>query len=76
MKELELKIKMLELKTKRAETGIPVSDTDDIVHPHHVEKMHEAAKVYDLASRRNAAPKRIVRGPDGKASHIVTDFQE
>ena len=51
-------------------------DEADFVHPHHIEKMHAAAKVYDLASRRNAAPKRIVRGPDGKASHIVTDFQE
>ena len=77
MKELELKIKMLELKTKRTEVGAKAEpDEDSFVHPHHVEKMHEAAKVYDLASRRNAAPKRIVRGPDGKASHIVTDFQE
>jgi hypothetical protein len=40
------------------------------------EHIVKAANAIDLASRRNAAPKRIVRGPDGRATHVVTDFQE
>ncbi len=40
------------------------------------EHIVRAAQAIDLASRRNAAPKRIVRGPDGKAQHIITEFQE
>jgi hypothetical protein len=40
------------------------------------EHIVKAAQAIDLASRRNAAPKRIIRGPDGKAEHIITDFQE
>lgn len=80
MKQMELRMKELELEGKKydaakpgpnGEPGIPIKhDTS------HLEKIAEAAKIFDLASRRNAAPKRIVRGPDGKASHVVTDFQE
>ncbi len=48
-----------------------------VIHPHlALKQISEAAQVFDLASKRNAAPKRIVRGPDGKATHVVTEFQE
>ena len=80
MKKMELRMKEIELEGKKyeaakpgpnGEPGIPIKhDTS------HLEKIAEAAKIFDLASRRNAAPKRIVRGPDGKASHVITDFQE
>ena len=84
MRQLELRMKELEFHSKRIEAGQKAmeageeggSDSDGI-HPHMaLNQIAEAAKVFDMASRRNAAPKRIVRGPDGKASHILTDFQE
>jgi len=84
MREIELQMKQLEFHGKRLEAGQAAmehnsegeSDSDGI-HPHMaLKQIAEAAKVFDLASKRNAAPRRIVRGPDGKASHVVTDFQE
>lgn len=82
MKEIELEMKRIEFHTKmnapkegaEGDDGSPASVG---IHPHMaLNQIAEAAKVFDMASRRNAAPKRIVRGPDGKASHVVTDFQE
>lgn len=40
------------------------------------EHIVKAAQAIDLASRRNAAPKKIHRGTDGKATHITTEFAE
>lgn len=82
MKELELKIKMLDFSSKRVEAGQAAMEAgkegDEVgVHPHMaLQQIAEAAKVFDLASKRNAAPREIKRGPDGKATHIVTNFQE
>jgi len=82
MKEIEFEIKKLEFHSKRIEASMPKegesSGTDsDGIHPHMaLHQIAEAAKVFDIASRRNAAPKVIHRGPDGKASHITTEFQE
>jgi hypothetical protein len=78
MKEMELEMKRLEFHAKMNEPmeGEEGEGTTK-VHPHlALNQIAEAAKVFDLASKRNAAPRRIVRGPDGKASHVVTDFQE
>jgi hypothetical protein len=82
MKEIELKIKMLDFNSKRVEAAQSAAEAgkegDDIgIHPHMaLNQIAEAAKVFDIASRRNAAPKRIHRGADGKATHITTEFQE
>ena len=82
MRELELQIKMLEFNQKRVEASQSAMEQgregDEVgIHPHMaLNQIAEAAKVFDLASKRNAAPKRIVRGPDGKATHVVTEFQE
>jgi hypothetical protein len=82
MKEIELEMKRIEFHTKmntpkegaEGDGGEPSSVG---VHPHMaLQQIAEAAKVFDMASRRHAAPKRIVRGPDGKASHVITEFQE
>jgi len=82
MKEIEFEIKKLEFHSKRIEASTPKegegggTDSDGI-HPHMaLHQIAEAAKVFDIASRRNAAPKVIHRGPDGKASHITTEFNE
>lgn len=79
MKQLELQIKQMEFHGKRLDAASPEGEgTDsDGIHPHMaLKQISDAAKVFEIASRRNAAPKRIVRGPDGKATHIETDFQE
>lgn len=83
MKEMEIRMKELDLRIAHAKTRSNGEDGQELglapyepYEPEHVKKMHESAKLFDMASRRNAAPKRIIRGPDGKASHVVTDFQE
>jgi len=82
MKQIEFQIKQLEFHGKRIEASMPKegegsSSDSDGIHPHMaLQQIAEAAKVFDMASRRNAAPKKIIRGPDGKASHVITDFQE
>lgn len=84
MKEMDIRIKELDLRISHAKArqgegeegkGLALAPYEPY-EPEHVKKMHESAKLIDIASRRNAAPKRIIRGPDGKASHVVTDFQE
>lgn len=84
MKEMDIRIKELDLRISHAKArqgdgeegkGLALAPYEPY-EPEHVKKMHESAKLYEIASRRNAAPKRIIRGPDGKASHVVTDFQE
>jgi hypothetical protein len=80
MKQIEFDIKKLEFHGQRLEASMPKegegTDSDGI-HPHMaLNQIAEAAKVFDIASRRNSAPKRIHRGPDGKATHITTEFQE
>lgn len=82
MKKLELQIKMLDFNGKRVEAAQAASEqgkeADEVgIHPHMaLQQIAEAAKVFDLASKRNAAPRKIVRGQDGKATHVITDFQE
>jgi hypothetical protein len=85
MKEMEVTMKAMELKMKEAELGSKQHElmiaqatpkAEESFNPKHIQMFHEAAKVFDLASRRHAAPKEIVRGPDGKAKHIVTHFKE
>lgn len=84
IKKMDLEIKRLDFHARRAEAMAPPEGgegegrSDGVgLHPHlALSQIAEAAKVFDIASRRNAAPKRIIRGPDGKASHVVTDFQE
>jgi hypothetical protein len=78
MKEMELRMKEAELGAKQHELQIAQSTprAEESFNPKHIQMFHEAAKVFDLASRRHAAPKEIVRGPDGKAKHIVTHFKE
>jgi len=81
MKEMELEMKRLEFHSRMAEANAPEDGEEGSkstpVHPHMaLNQIAKAAEVFELASRRNAAPRRIVRGPDGKASHVVTDFQE
>lgn len=84
-----MKVRMAELKLEeatRAAHGQVVSnlteganDTskEQSVHPHMaLEQIAKAAQVFDLASKRNAAPREIKRGPDGKATHIITNFKE
>lgn len=87
MKEIELEIKKLDFHSNRikaaasvatanAEGGEEGTDSDGI-HPHMaLNQIAEAAKVFDLASRRNAAPKEIVRDETGRAKHIITHFKE
>ncbi len=82
MKEIELKIKMLDFNSKRVEAASAAAEAgkegDGVgIHPHMaLEQIAEAAKVFDMASRRNAAPKKIHRGSDGRATHITTEFPE
>jgi hypothetical protein len=81
MKEMELEMKRLEFHSRMAEANAPAEGDEGSkpapINPHlALNQIAEAAKVFDLASKRNAAPRKIVRGPDGKASHVVTDFQE
>jgi hypothetical protein len=85
MKQMELRMKEMELRMKEAELGAKHNDLEmtriskgeyNGFNPQHIQMFHDAAKVFDLASRRHAAPKEIVRGPDGKAKHIVTHFKE
>lgn len=82
MRKLELQIKMLDFNGKRVEAAAAAKEAgqepDEVgVHPHMaLKQIGDAAQVFDIASRRNAAPKIIHRGPDGKATHITTDFQE
>jgi hypothetical protein len=81
MKEMELEMKRLEFHSRMAEANAPEEGEEGSkpapINPHlALNQIAEAAKVFDLASKRNAAPRKIVRGPDGKASHVVTDFQE
>lgn len=79
MRELELEMKQLDFHARQAEAMAPKEGEGGgvPVHPHMaLNQIAEAAKVFDIASKRNAAPRRVIRGPDGKASHIVTDFQE
>lgn len=86
-KKLDVRMKEMELEMKRIEFHLKVHDAAQPengeggpsvpMNPHMaLSQLAETAKLIDLASKRHAAPKRIVRGPDGKASHIVTDFQE
>jgi hypothetical protein len=79
MAEIKLEETRLQVmgKAHEASEGEAGSTKGFGIHPviagEHIVK---AAQAIDLASRRNAAPKRIIRGPDGKASHVVTEFAE
>lgn len=77
MKEMELRMKEADLQAKHQDLQVArISQGDNTFNPKHIQMFSEAAKVFDLASRRHAAPKEIVRGPDGKAKHIITHFKE
>lgn len=81
MKEMELEMKRLEFHSRMAEANAPEEGDEgkksSPVNPHlALSQIAEAAKVFDLASKRNAAPRSIIRGADGKATHVVTNFQE
>ena len=74
MKQIELEMKTREMSGAMMEGGAPPPQT---VHPHvALQQIGEAAKVFDMASRRNAAPKKIHRDQTGKATHITTEFKE
>ena len=78
MAEIKLEETRVQVSGKAAEAEGESGSTKGFgVHPviagEHIVK---AAQAIDLASRRNAAPKRIIRGPDGRASHVVTEFAE
>jgi len=77
MKEMELQMKQMEFHMKRMEANQPDLNGEMATHFPNIDvrQLAEAANIIHMASKRNAAPKRIVRGPDGKASHIVTDFE-
>lgn len=83
MRKLELQIKMLDFNGKRVEAAAAAKEAgqeqpDEVgVHPHMaLKQIGDAAEVFNIASRRNAAPKIIHRGPDGKVSHVTTEFNE
>jgi hypothetical protein len=84
MAEIKLEEMTRKVNGSALEAGMSESDGSEAgstkgfsIHPHlALDQIAKAASVFDLASKRNAAPRRVIRGPDGKASHIVTDFQE
>lgn len=79
MKEIELRMKELEFHTKRVEASMPKEGEEGEPHPliamDHIAEIAKAAKIFDLASRRNAAPK-IIHHASGKTSRVITDFKE
>jgi hypothetical protein len=90
MKKIEFQMKQVELEIKTREMNIHAAQAASegmgeqgqvsspmTVHPHvALNQIAEAAKVFDIASKRNAAPKKIHRDHTGKATHITTEFQE
>jgi hypothetical protein len=78
MKAMELKIKEAELHSKNREMQIKETSKSlgENLNSNHIKMFGDIAKAFDVASRRNAAPKEIKRGPDGKATHILTHFKE
>lgn len=73
MRNQEFEMKKLEFQIKMKELGVEMAAQPEADENHPIVK---AAKVFDLASKRNAAPKRIMRDAAGKATHIITDFKE
>ncbi len=81
MAEIKLEETRVQMMGKAREAGESAEEAGSTkgfgVHPMIAgEHIVKAAQAIDLASRRNAAPKVIHRGPDGKATHITTAFQE
>lgn len=87
MRQMDMRIKAAEMEHgrveiahKQRELGMKTvkelgGDSDQMVDPH-VHMLAQAAKAFEIASRRHAAPKEIIRDKNGKARHIITHFQE
>jgi hypothetical protein len=90
IKAMDMKMKQMEMQIQQVRSGAEVKkigmEMAQTEHEHqsemkekHMDGMNsiiEAAKLFEKASRRSAAPKFIKRGADGKATHIITDFKE
>jgi len=80
MKQMEIQIKQMELHGKGMDlqaAGGGAQDMSSIFDlTSKIKEISQAAKMIHTASLRNAAPKSIKRDKDGRATHVVTDFQE
>lgn len=75
MKQMELHGKGMDLAAAGAEGGM--KDMDSIFNlSSQVKDIAKAAQMIHTASLRNAAPKSIKRDKDGRATHVMTDFEE
>ena len=79
-KQMEMGHKKMEIEHKTRQLGMRKAsevgmEGDGYVDPN-VILIAEAVKHFDKASRRNTAPREIVRDKNGRATHIVTKFKE
>ncbi len=80
MKQMEIQIKQMELHGKGMDLQAAGGGTQDMGAifdlTSKIKDIASAAKMIHTASLRNAAPKSIKRDKDGRATHVMTDFEE